>query len=373
MSSEFQVTSPEITSSSNNDFIVTIPESQEQVDSAQSKYRSFVKRLSKFWHNDYVRTVVAFLFAIVGLYASTLALSFVHDRVPDRRNYVRLPDIVLDHVKEISWCLDICEYLIYAMNISVLIILFYHKHRMVVMRRLFFIAGMLYLLRALTMTVTVLPISSDTYHCDPQSTETTYAEIFKRSLRIFIGFGLFVNGQQVYCGDYIFSGHTTILILSYLFIKEYSDRSRDWVYWAQWAALFASIAAIFCLVIAHAHYTIDVLFAYLLTTRIFYEYHTMAYNNSLKVAKKPNYFMDVWWFPILVYFEGVEDLPVGEDDCLANVHGAPDWFNDWCCNCDCDADGGSDDKDVAASQDAVDDTKYKVDDDVVDDDNLVND
>jgi len=39
-------------------------------------------------------------------------------------------------------------------------------------------------------------------------------------VKILSGFGLSINGQHVYCGDFIFSGHTMILILSYLLIRE---------------------------------------------------------------------------------------------------------------------------------------------------------
>jgi len=40
------------------------------------------------------------------------------------------------------------------------------------------------------------------------------------------GFGLSINGQHVYCGDFIFSGHTMILILSYLIISECKPTSK---------------------------------------------------------------------------------------------------------------------------------------------------
>ncbi len=36
----------------------------------------------------------------------------------------------------------------------------------------------------------------------------------------FLGMGLSINGQHVYCGDYIYSGHTVILTIVYLTILE---------------------------------------------------------------------------------------------------------------------------------------------------------
>jgi len=34
------------------------------------------------------------------------------------------------------------------------------------------------------------------------------------------GMGLSINGKHVYCGDYIYSGHTMALVTAYLVIKE---------------------------------------------------------------------------------------------------------------------------------------------------------
>lgn len=35
--------------------------------------------------------------------------------------------------------------------------------------------------------------------------------------------------------------------------------------------------------VAHGHYTVDVLIAYYVTTRVWYIYHTLANNSNLKV------------------------------------------------------------------------------------------
>lgn len=74
--------------------------------------------------------------------------------------------------------------------------------------------------RAITMYVTVLPMSSETYICSPQSNTTTPLIVAKRVVRLMSGFGLSVNGKHTFCGDFIYSGHTVILVFSNLIISE---------------------------------------------------------------------------------------------------------------------------------------------------------
>lgn len=50
-----------------------------------------------------------------------------------------------------------------------------------------------------------------------------------------------------------------------------------------------SIVGVLMVLIAHGHYTIDVLIAYYVTTRLFWTYHTLA-NNSL-LLKVSSYFV----------------------------------------------------------------------------------
>jgi len=93
-------------------------------------------------------------------------------------------------------------------------------YRFIVLRRLMFMLSLLYLLRSVTMFVTVLPMSSTTYYCSPKANSTNPVLIARRVFQLFSGFGLSINGKHTFCGDYIYSGHTTILVMSYLIIVE---------------------------------------------------------------------------------------------------------------------------------------------------------
>jgi shingomyelin synthase len=88
------------------------------------------------------------------------------------------------------------------------------------MRRVFMILAALYLMRSVTMFVTVLPVSSHKYYCAPKMNATSSVVVLKRAWQLMIGFGLSINGKHTYCGDYIYSGHTVILVMSYLIIAE---------------------------------------------------------------------------------------------------------------------------------------------------------
>lgn len=57
-----------------------------------------------------------------------------------------------------------------------------------------------------------------------------------------------------------------------------SPRRISLMHWISW--LFAAIG-VFMVLLAHGHYTIDVLVAYYITTRLFWTYHTLTNNSFL--------------------------------------------------------------------------------------------
>lgn len=88
------------------------------------------------------------------------------------------------------------------------------------LRRIFFIAGLHYFYRAITMYITVLPVADTSYVCMPKQNGTTFVEIALRVVKLLSGMGLSINKNHVYCGDYIYSGHTMTLVMTFLVIKE---------------------------------------------------------------------------------------------------------------------------------------------------------
>lgn len=62
------------------------------------------------------------------------------------------------------------------------------------------------------------------------------------------------------------------LIFPPLFLVD-SPKRFWWYHWLCWTL---SAVGIVCILLAHDHYTVDVVVAYFITTRLFWWYHTMA-------------------------------------------------------------------------------------------------
>merc|ERR1712226_823098 len=256
--------------------------------------------------NEPLKTFVAAVFLFMAFIATTASLAFVHDRVPFE--YDPLPDGILDNVKYQHWGLDASEILLMTLVWTTVLITIFHKHRFIVYRRIFLIGGLHYFYRAITMALTVLPVADKKYRediCQPQSNQTSAFVMGQRVLKLISGMGLAINGKHVYCGDYIYSGHTMSLVMAYLIIKEYSP--RRWIL-LHYAAMVLAIAGVVTLLIARGHYSIDVVVAYWITTRIWWIFHTLAKNANLKEVdgfgkNHNNHLKNLWWWYIFRWFE----------------------------------------------------------------------
>merc|ERR1712165_13111 len=256
--------------------------------------------------NEPLKTFVAAIFLFMAFIATTASLAFVHDRVPFE--YDPLPDVILDNVKYQHWGLDASEILLMTLVWTTVLITIFHKHRFIVYRRIFLIGGLHYFYRAITMALTVLPVADKKYRediCQPQSNQTSAFVMGQRVLKLISGMGLVINGKHVYCGDYIYSGHTMSLVMAFLIIKEYSP--RRWIL-LHYAAMVIAIAGVVTLLIARGHYSIDVVVAYWITTRIWWIFHTVAKNANLKEVdgfgkNENNYLKNLWWWYIFRWFE----------------------------------------------------------------------
>ncbi|XP_076365605.1 phosphatidylcholine:ceramide cholinephosphotransferase 2-like isoform X2 [Tachypleus tridentatus] len=156
------------------------------------------------------KTFVAFIFMSWNLVLNLTCLSIVHERMPERTKFPPLPDIFFDLFLPAEWALDVSEGIIVVAVWSTLFIVFIHRNRFIILRRVFLIMGLLYFMRSITMFVTQVPVASTTYYCSPKANKTSTGLILGRVLYMLGGFGLSINGRHTFCGDYIYSGHTVV-------------------------------------------------------------------------------------------------------------------------------------------------------------------
>jgi len=245
------------------------------------------------------KSVCAFIFVILAFLTTTTSLSITHELRPASAK--PLPDLLLDNIPYYTWALDVSEILIMLITSICAIVVICHKHRWILARRICLIVGLLYFYRAVTMIFTNLPSANVEYKCDPQLNHTiTATEVVRRVVKIMSGFGLSINGQHVYCGDFIFSGHTMILILAYLIITEYTPKS---VWLIHWASFLMALSGVVTLMLARGHYSVDVILAYFITTRLWYMQHSVILNLQLQQNIPSNHLSRVWWWRIIVWFE----------------------------------------------------------------------
>ncbi|XP_039996735.1 phosphatidylcholine:ceramide cholinephosphotransferase 2-like [Xiphias gladius] len=247
---------------------------------------------------EWWKTGVAFLYALFNLVFTTVIITVVHERVPDKSVNPPLPDKFFDYIDRVPWAFTVTE-----VNGLILVGLWliqwiFLKHKAIVGRRCFFLIGTLYMYRCVTMYITTLPVPGKHMVCAPKLYNDSTGKIW-RILRLISGGGLSLTGSHLMCGDFLYSGHTVMLTLSYLFIKEYSPR---WMWWYHWLCWLLSASGVVCILIAHEHYSIDVVIGYFVTTRIFWWYHTMANTHALRQAPN-NYLSRTWWNPVFGFLE----------------------------------------------------------------------
>ncbi|VDK78000.1 unnamed protein product [Onchocerca ochengi] len=119
-----------------------------------------------------------------------------------------------------------------------------------------------------------VPVPSKKTYCAPKSNGNLNI-IISRILRTFWSAGIEQLRPRELCGDLIISGHTISLFMAALVLKQYCPKKFYYVAELSYRATFIAIP---CILLARKHYTIDVVLAYCLTTRIFWTYHSLSYS-----------------------------------------------------------------------------------------------
>ncbi|XP_075528467.1 sphingomyelin synthase related [Dermacentor variabilis] len=253
------------------------------------------------------KTVVGMLYFLAVTWITAIVMVIVHDRVPDMQTYPPLPDIFLDNVPHIPWAFAMCEFTGLVLFIVWVCILVCHRHRFILLRRMFSLFGSVFLLRCITMLITSLSVPGKHLQCKARHVGD-FSEKISQAFVIWQGGGMLIQGVRT-CGDYMFSGHTTVLTLLNFFITEYTPRSYYFLHTTSWVL---NLFGIFFILAAHEHYSIDVFIAFYISTRLFLYYHTLANNRALMQMDSKRTRI---WFPLFYFFEsGVDGIVPNEYD-----------------------------------------------------------
>ncbi|KAM7286428.1 sphingomyelin synthase-related protein 1-like [Ixodes scapularis] len=253
------------------------------------------------------KTAVGMLYFLAVTWITAIVMVIVHDRVPDMQTYPPLPDIFLDNVPHIPWAFAMGELtglILFGVWVSILIC---HRHRFILLRRMFSLFGSVFLLRCITMLITSLSVPGKHLECKARHVGDL-SEKLHQAFLIWQGGGMLIQGVRT-CGDYMFSGHTTVLTLLNFFITEYTPRSYYFLHTTSWVL---NLFGIFFILSAHEHYSIDVFIAFYISTRLFLYYHTLANNRALMQMDSKRTRI---WFPLFYFFEsGVDGIVPNEYD-----------------------------------------------------------
>lgn len=105
---------------------------------------------------ELVKTAVAFYFLMIAAFLNFFLLTVIHDIVP-KSNIPRLPDLVFSIIKQQKWAWVVGDVLSTFNSVVGFTIVLLHRHRLVVLRRVFLIGAIMYGLRAVILSVTFLP------------------------------------------------------------------------------------------------------------------------------------------------------------------------------------------------------------------------
>lgn len=226
-------------------------------------------------------------------------------------------DVGLDHA--------LPDWLVFWASITTLAFTLLHPQRFMILRRVLFLLGILFFMRAITVTATQLPDASPT--CQAQFTDPVrgayksqpmYPKALFRAWKV-----LWHPMTHVTCGDMVFSGHTTVLFLCHMIFRRYCKAKHLKVKVLYRAAhtpesvcaaarsisLVYAIGAALVIIGTRLHYTLDVLVAIFITCSVFNRYH--SYLRYKKLSARG-------WFPglfLLRWFEAEEMAEIEADAC----------------------------------------------------------
>lgn len=270
------------------------------------KWRGLSARLGK--------TLLAFGFYLGNLLLNVLLLAIIHERTP--LNDLPIPDVTFDLLPYWPQAIYIVECYVITLLVLVFLLVIFHRNGYRIGQRFCLINGIVYFTRAISIAVTQLPVSSNKADCEPKIENLANIWLFMETIiwrcLVYVptlGFSL-VGGAETttYCGDNLFSGYMVSIVIGYCFLSYYlmpaEVKATSVWWWAVDGLLYScSIISVLLMMLSRAHYLVDILFGYYVSTRVFYIYHTICNHESLHYSTAGNFFTKFWWWPLFVFFE----------------------------------------------------------------------
>ncbi|CAD5213477.1 unnamed protein product [Bursaphelenchus okinawaensis] len=213
------------------------------------------------------------LFSIFSASANWAALAYIHDYV----DLNPIEDTLSNLIPQQSWTAYYGDLAALLCTIAMLIMIILHQHRLVIFRRVVYISSWLYMMRAITMVVTRLPppYNDDQVKCRAQlrnMTELTFDVYYDRFMELAKNVGFQDRTKPILCGDLLFSGHTLLMVVSALAIREYiPTKHYAWSY----VSSCVSVIGVLCMLVSRTNYSVDVILAYWLASFVFTLYHSV--------------------------------------------------------------------------------------------------
>lgn len=255
-------------------------------------------------------TVTAVLYATVCLYVTAISNS-IADRINPNNlvpvaQRLPLPDPFMFMTRPLYQSLGLppafSDYMILVCVALIMArVLTMGQRAFTTMRRIAFVTGTVYFLRAMTVVATVLP--NPLLECESQWHDNIPYDAF-----------LIFTLQRTSCGDVFFSGHTIIFTIALCVWTTYSRSSV-----MKSVATVAGIVGMLSLIMSSYHYTIDVAVGWAVTSYVWTMYH---YAVTLPSFRRK------WWGKTLYrldnagYFTREEE----EEDTLGNMFDLGGYF-----------------------------------------------
>jgi hypothetical protein len=161
---------------------------------------------------------------------------------------VKLHDMLFELLPDLSdrFAPTLPHYLLLFQMILGLVSLFSSKKLYMYIAQFIFLQSLLTAIRAGAVAITILPMIHVDEHCEKEITS------FLQALEYMVIYGT--------CGDFMFSGHTAIAFLTYMFVNEHNP--------ALISGLLLGSQMLF-LILLRWHYSVDILIACIITWLLF--------------------------------------------------------------------------------------------------------